>query len=178
MKEEIKISLLFDNNLDFDSRTVFLFKDIDSDSSVEIIKNLMFLDKTEGDIKIIINCQGGNVVDGLAIVDCISKLKNNTYGHVPGQAASMAVDILQACTIRGMSKNASLLIHAGNTSVDAEVTAAINQINSMAMDLELSIDMYLKRVKIGKKKIRELLSTDTFLYSKEALKLGFIDRID
>ncbi len=178
LKDETKVNLLFNHGLSVDDRTVFLFKDVDNITALELIKNLMFLDKTPGDIKLIINSQGGSVVDGMAIIDCLFKLKNNVYGHVPGQACSMAVDILQACTIRGMAKNASLLIHAGSISVNAEVTAAINQTNSMAMDLELSIDMYLKRVKIGKKKLKELLSTDTFLYSKEALRMGFIDKID
>jgi ATP-dependent Clp protease protease subunit len=177
MKEEIKISLLFNNNLDVDNRTVYLFDDINEKSALNIIKNLSFLDKTEGDIKIVINSIGGNTNDGWAIIDCISKLKNNTYGYVPGQASSMAVDILICCTTRGMSKNASLMVHAGSINVEGETKAAINQVKFEEEDQERSIDLWSKKLKINKKRIKELLATDTFLNSKEALRYGFVDEV-
>lgn len=177
MKEELKIKVLFENNVDIDNRTVFLFDDITDQSALNIIRNLMYLDRTEGDIRIIINSEGGSVPAGFAIVDCILKLKNNTTGHVSGTAASMAVDILQACTIRSMSKFSSIMIHSGSVSVDAEVTAAKNQADSMFRDLEMSIDFWMKKVKITKKKLKEMLTTDTFLYAKDALKFGFVDEV-
>lgn len=177
MKEDIKINLLYTHNVDIDDRVVYLFDDINEKSALSIIKNLNVLDKTPGEIKIVINSVGGNVTDGFAIIDCISKLKNPTYGYVPGRASSMAVDILISCTRRGMAKYASLMIHSGNIAVEGEINAAINQAQADAKDLDMSIDLWTKKLKINKKKIKELLTTDTFVYAKDALKFGFVDEI-
>lgn len=177
MKDDLKIKLLFENNIDIDNRIVYLFDEISQESSLNIIRNLTYLDQTEGDIKIVINSHGGSVPSGFAIVDCILKLKNNTIGYVAGQAASMAVDVLQACTTRSMSKFSSIMIHAGNVSLDGEVTAAKNLADSMIRDLGLSMDFWMKKIKISKKRLQEMLNTDTFLYAKDALKYGFVDEI-
>ncbi len=177
MKEESKIQLLFNNHLDVDNRIVYLFDEINDKSALSIVKGLNFLDSTEGDIKLIINSGGGSVPAGFAIVDAILKLKNSTTGHVSGCAASMAVDVLQACNRRTMSKFSSIMIHSGSVTVDAEITAAKNQADSMMVDLEMSMDFWMKKIKISKKKLKDMLSTDTFLYSKDALKFGFIDAI-
>lgn len=178
MKEEVKTELLFKHDVDVDNRTVFLFDEINDKTALSFIKSLNFLDKTPGDIKIIINSGGGSVPSGFAMVDCILKLKNNTLGHVSGCAASMAVDVLQACSTRSMSKFSSIMIHAGSVSVDAEVTAAKNQADSMIKDLDLSMDFWLKKIKVSKKKLKEMLATDTFLYAKDALRYGFVDNIE
>lgn len=177
MKEDLKIALLYQNHLDFDSRTVYLFDEITEKSALLFIKNLIMLDRTDGEINIQINSVGGNVTDGFAMIDCITKLKNSTYGYVPGRASSMAVDILLSCTTRGMSKNASLMIHSGSIAVEGEITAAMNQAIADGKDLDMSIDIWTKRLKINKKKIKELLTTDTFIYAKDALKYGFVDEI-
>lgn len=178
MKEETKISLLFDNHLDVDNRTIYLFDEINEKTALNVIKNLVFLDKTDGDIKLVINSVGGSTNDAWAIIDCITKLRNKTYGFVPGQASSAAVDILICCTTRGMSKNASLMIHSGSITVEGDVKAAVNQAKFEEEDLERSVDLWCKRLKINKKKIKELLATDTYLYSKEALKYGFVDEVN
>ena len=69
------------------------------------------------------------------------------------------------------------MIHRGSISIDNEVKAAQNLVTATGYDLDLSMELYLKKIKIGKKKILELLGTDTYLYAKEALRYGFVDKI-
>ncbi len=177
MKDEIKTLLLFDHHLDVSNRTVFLFEEISDESALRVIKSLTYLDQTPGDITININSTGGDVPSGFAILDCIAKLKNSTRGHVSGQASSMAVDVLQMCKHQTMSKFAFIMIHSGSIAIEGEAQAAKNQTDSMFRDLEMSIEFWLKKVKVSRKKLKEMLATDTYLYHKDALRHGFVDEV-
>lgn len=177
VKDDLKTSLLFDHHIDVNSRTVYLFEDITDQSALRVIKSLTYLDQTPGEITLNINSTGGDVPSGFAIQDCILKLKNPTRCHVSGQASSMAVDVLQSAKRRSMSKFAFIMIHSGSISVEGEAQAAKNQTDSMFRDLETSIDFWLKKVKVSRKKLKEMLMTDTYLYHKDALRYGFVDEV-
>ena len=75
------------------------------------------------------------------------------------------------------SKFAFIMIHSGSISVEGEAQAAKNQTDSMFRDLETSIDFWLKKVKVSRKKLKEMLMTDTYLYHKDALRYGFVDEV-
>lgn len=177
MDEEFKIQMLYEHNLDIDAREIYLFKTIDEDSALEIIKNIKYLDKTEGPITLVLASDGGNIEKGLAIIDAIQSSQNVIRGYVPGNIASMAVDILQACDVREMTANSSLMVHAGYDEIEGDITSVINRAKSLEISTEMALDFYLKRVKLTREELRKLMAADTVIYAKDALKYGFVDKI-
>lgn len=178
MKEEVKFAILHQNDVDLDSRTIYLYNDINPLTTLNIIKYLKYMDRTPGKIFLEINSPGGSVSDGMAIVDCIVNAKNDIVGRIPGQAASMAVDVLMACDKRIISRHGSIMIHAGSAEISGNIADLKEQAMSFNRDLEISIDIWLKRLKIKKPKLKELLKSDSFIYAKDCLKFGFVDEID
>jgi len=58
-----------------------------------------------------INCEGGEVFDGLAIYESLLRHPAHVAGEVEGLAASAASFILQACDTRRMAKRARMMVH-------------------------------------------------------------------
>ncbi len=176
-EEILDDSELLEENFDRETRTVFLFDDVTGPSSLSCIKGLMILDRTDGDIRLVINSEGGSTIDGWGIVDFISQMRNPVHGIVLGGAFSMASVILQACKTRAMTKHSTMMVHAGSIEVDTDTNSAILNAEYLKKDLEITMDFYRSRARISPKKMKELMSQDSFLSPQEALKYGFIDKI-
>ena len=79
------------------NRDIFLTTEIDSKSSSDILKQLIYLDKTDTDkpITLYISSPGGEVTAGLAVFDFIRMMKSKVNTVCIGTAASMGAIILQ-----------------------------------------------------------------------------------
>lgn len=66
-----------------------------------------------GAIDLHINCEGGEVFDGVAIYESLLQYRRRgeIHGYVDGIAASSASFILQACNMRTMARNGRMMIH-------------------------------------------------------------------
>jgi len=176
-EEETDDSELLEENFDRESRTVFLFDEISGQSTLQCLKGLMILDSTPGEINLMINSEGGSTCDGWALVDFIHKMKNPVHGIVYGAAFSMASVVLQACSKRSMTKHSMMMIHAGSVELDVDTNSAILNAEYLKKDLDNTMDFYRSRAKISPRKMKELMSQDSFLDANECIKFGLIDQI-
>lgn len=132
-------------------------------------------------IQVVFNSPGGSITDGLALFDFLQILKDNGHEieiNAIGMAASMAGVLLQAGSVRTMGKNAYILIHelsgqsSGKMSEIEDSEAFMKRLQARLLDILAS------RSKITKEKIAEQWKRkDWWLDSREALKLGFVDRV-
>lgn len=176
-EEEPDDSDLLENNFDKDSRTVYLLQDITAETVCQCMKAFHVLDRTPGDVTLIINSEGGSTCDGWALIDFIGHMKNPVHGVVYGGAFSMASLLLQSCKTRSMTKHSILMLHAGSVSVDSDTNSAILNAEYLKRDLNVTMDYYRSRSKISPKKIKELMNQDSFMDATEALKYGLVDKI-
>ena len=176
-EEELIEDPFWQHSLDIEERKVYFFDEVTTESTLRCVKSLAFLDKTEGKITLMINSDGGNIIDGWAIVDFIKNMKNEVHGMVYGGACSMASVILQACKTRTMSRHSIMLIHSGSATLDGEMNSIFANSDYLKRDLEKTMDFYRARAKISHKKMKEFMSTDTLLDASEALRYGFIDMV-
>jgi ATP-dependent protease ClpP protease subunit len=65
-------------------------------------------------LEVHINCEGGEIFDGLAIYEALCRHPARVTAHVDGVAASAASFILQAADERVMARRARLMIHDGH----------------------------------------------------------------
>ena len=103
------------------ARLIDLSGDIDEESASRFIKNIRLLDHvTDKDIKVLINTEGGDVHQGLAIIDAIRECQSKVTTHAVGNCWSMGAAILQAGDKRLVSTNATVMIHAGKVKLPEE----------------------------------------------------------
>ena len=97
----------------FNNREIFLTKSVDVDTSTELIKQLMVLEKLDPkkEITFYINSPGGEVISGLAVYDYIQLMKAPVRTVCIGTAASMGAMLFLAGEKREMLSHSRIMIH-------------------------------------------------------------------
>lgn len=181
--KQTDFNILMDYNMDIRGRTIYLDDEITQDTASLFIKCLRYLDKTGGDIKIILNCEGGCVSNGFAIYDAIKLCSNEVEICVVGMAMSMGSIILQAGDKRTMTPNSRVMIHVGELEVGGHfknVKRAVEE--NDALD-EICVDIYLDKIKEVKEnykrnQVKKKMEFDSYLSAEQCLDLGLIDEIE
>lgn len=135
-------------------------------------------------VTININSPGGSITDGLALYDTIQRLRRNGHHVVTrgqGLVASMAGVLLQAGDERILDKRAKLLIHEGSTQLQGRLTRGEQEDMQKFTDMLLEdiLDILAERSTLSKRQIKTRWARrDWTLTADEALKYGFVDRVE
>ena len=183
LKETVRgIDLVSLNDELLSSREIFLTSMIDQQSSCELIKSLVYLDRQDNsEITLYINSPGGEVMSGLAVYDQISMMRSPVRTVCIGTAASMGAIIFLAGRKRQMYPHAQLMIHDPSYERNDisglkphEVRQELDKLNEVRKTVaEIISD------KTGKplKEVYKLTAKDTFFTAQEAVASGFADEI-
>jgi ATP-dependent protease ClpP protease subunit len=129
-----------------------------------------------------ISSGGGGVRSGLFIYDMLGTYPNTTTGIVICEAKSMAVIILQACTIRKALANSEIRIHGiVQPDVGLDVFHDPKKLEELKNELELqqakTDQILLKRTEKSIKEIRRASGLEKDMTVKEAIEFGLLDCI-
>lgn len=164
-----------------EDRIIFVGNQVNVDMANIIIAQLLYLEKANPseDIKMYINCYGGEITAGLSIIDTMNYVKPNVSTIVVGAADSMAAVILASGTKgkRFALTNSEVLIHQ-----------PIGGVKGQASDIEITAKNILKvrdrlytilsrQTGKSKAKIKKDADRDKYMSPKEALEYGIIDKI-
>jgi ATP-dependent Clp endopeptidase proteolytic subunit ClpP len=133
-------------------------------------------------ITIRINSPGGSVLDGFALFDTILRLRRNGHRvttHGIGMIASMATIIMQAGDERVLDQNAWFMIHEISAHTSGKASQMEDELKFVKRLQERALDIYAARTTLNKAQIkRRWTKTDDWMSADEALKLGFVDRVE
>ena len=146
-------------------------------SSYSLVKELEQLDKTVDTINVYISSYGGEVKEGISIYNQLKRHKAKINTYCDSFACSIASVIFMAGDNRIMYDNSLLMIHNAWCYFEGNAT----DIRKMADDLEKitesSISIYMNRVNISEKKLRQMMDEETWITSNEALNMGFATKV-
>lgn len=144
----------------------------------QFVRDLAALDDGVSPVVAAFNSIGGDLFDGLAIHNALSRLGERCTGRVDALAASAASVAVCGAHRVVVAENAMLMIHNPWTfaSGDAEdlrkVAAALDQA------LEVIIAAYkAKAPDIDEVELRRLVNAETWLTAREAVALGLADEV-
>ena len=161
-------------------RIVFLSGEITDEVANLIVSELLYLNSLgNDDIYLYINSPGGSVTAGMAIYDTMNFIKADVATICVGMCASMGAFLLSSgCKGKRMSlKNGEVMIHQ-----------PLGGVKGQASDIQIHADRIIKM----KKKLNSILASNTskdmkvierdterdnYMYAKEALEYGLIDKI-
>jgi len=133
-------------------------------------------------ITIRINSPGGAVMDGFALYDTIQRLRRKGHHittHGLGMIASMATVIMQAGDERVLDENAWFMIHEISAQTSGKASQMADELKFVQRLQERALDIYAARSNLTKVQIkRRWTKTDDWMDAQEALKLGFVDRVE
>lgn len=162
-------------------RIIFLGDAIDDHVGNLIIAQLLFLanEDPKKDIYLYINSPGGNIKDGLAIIDTMNFIKPDVSTICVGMAASMGAMILLSGTKgkRFALPNAEVMIHqpwggAEGQASDIEISA-----RQIVKHKEILYKMISKNTGQTLSKIEKDADRNYWMDSQEAKKYGIIDAV-
>lgn len=165
--------------VDLGRRVLYLGGEVDSNMAVRAVSALERLDSTDGDIRIVLNSEGGSEQDGYAIFDAITMCRNRVVIHGYGYVQSIAAAIFQAGDERMMSPNAVFMIHNG--TIPGEDTMNQDHVVELAERIKKDNERYYRILHLGSSlpldQIEEMCGEETFFTAEESVAHGFADGI-
>ena len=155
---------------------------IDRAKAMDTIRALRFLaeENSEKQITLLINSEGGSVVDGLAIYDTVKVLPCPVRTICLGEASSMAAIILAggAKGHRYMLPNAQVMIHDPILTGCGGPALTVDAISQRLMRTRRLVAEILAEC-TGKsvEEILEKTAKDSFFTADEAVKYGLVDTV-
>lgn len=166
---------------------------VDQEMFRNVSEDLVKLEEEEialNELQINFSSFGGDVTSGFGVHDLLRVFarKHNIPLTITGYGPimSMGALIIQAGDIRRMPQNSRMLFHPVSTQVSGEVDQVEHRIAESRALYTMYSEIVAERVqKAGKnttaEQIQEMMKANmgvgTYLTSKEALELGFIDEI-
>ena len=144
----------------------------------QFVRDLAALDDGVSPVVVAFNSIGGDLFDGLAIHNALSRLGERCTGRVDALAASAASVAVCGAHKVVIASNAMLMIHnpwtyaAGDAEDLRKVATALDQA------LEAIIAAYkAKAPNIDEVELRRLVNAETWLTASEAVALGLADEV-
>ena len=162
-------------------RIVFLGTPIDAMVANIVIAQLLYLAREDDDkdIMMYINCPGGSVTAGLAMLDTMNLIRPNVSTVCIGLAASMGTVMLTtgAKGKRYALPNATIHVHqplGGAQGQQSDIEIAAQEIKRQ----RVLIDGILRRhTKMTDEQITQYTDRDYYMDSKRAVELGVVDAV-
>ncbi|HRH24722.1 MAG TPA: ATP-dependent Clp protease proteolytic subunit [Candidatus Paceibacterota bacterium] len=162
-------------------RIIFLGGPVDEQIANLIVAQLLFLanEDPKKDIHLYINSPGGNVKDGLAIIDTMNFIKPNVSTICFGMAASMGAMILSAGTKgkRFALQNAEIMIHQPWGGAEGQATDIEIGAKQIIKHREILYKMLSKNTGQTVSKIEKDADRNYWMSSEEAKKYGIVDAV-
>ncbi len=162
---------------------IFLTENINADTASATIKTMMYLAENGTPIKMYIDCCGGEVRSGLAIIDAMNIISKKVDIDVVciGKAYSMASLILAAGTKghRYILPHGEVMVHEPliMDGTGGSASSVRNKADSLISIRDKISEMLSSYTGLPTKKINSIMRANTFMDAEKAIELGLADRI-
>ena len=129
-------------------------------------------------IKVRINSPGGDLFAGNAIYNILKNHKARIVSYVDGIAASAASVVLMAGDEIVSPRNGMVMIHNPSSAARGDARDFRKMADMLDKARETMLAIYEDRTGLDRTKLIGMLNSETWLPAKEAIELGFVDRID
>jgi ATP-dependent Clp protease, protease subunit len=164
-------------------RIIFLGTPIDDQVANAVVAQLLFLQKEspEKDITMYINCPGGTIYSGLAIIDTMNYVKPDIVTVAIGSTASFGTVILANGAKGKRYSLPNSMIHIHQPLVSGGISGQASDIEIEAKEILRLKDLLTKMLSKSSGQSYEQIIQDSDrdknMTAKEALAYGLIDKI-
>ena len=144
----------------------------------QFVRDLAALDDGVSPIVVAFNSIGGDLFDGLAIHNALSRLGERCTGRVDALAASAASVAVCGAHKVMIASNAMLMIHNPWTYASGDAEDLRKVATALDQAMEAIIAAYkAKAPNIDEVELRRLVNAETWLTASEAVALGLADEV-
>jgi ATP-dependent Clp protease protease subunit len=174
------LTRVMNDNVHIDTRTIFLFGDINEQVAVSFRQKFEFLVKINkfAPININIMSNGGDWYSALGMYDTITTSDTPVYCYGMGMVASAATIIFAAGDERVLYPHSTILIHDGTEYFEGKTVDAKQTLWEMARQSDVMYAIYEKNSNRDKEFWKGKCSSEFYVSAEEAVDLGIADRIE
>ena len=176
--QESILGMRLSDRILFDRRTICMFSMICSETAEMLIKDLLALDKVKkAPIYLHINSPGGELSQGLAIIDTMRGLRSPITTIITGEACSMATFVALYGKHRLMTSNSFWMGHEMQHDVSDYYTKTKYRFEYQeGLWIKLR-DVYRNRTKLTPEDINVIEKGELWLDANQCLKKGIVDKV-
>jgi ATP-dependent protease ClpP protease subunit len=164
--------------MDEDSREIYLFGAINSETASQVIMALRQLDRaSKKNITLVMSSGGGEESAGWTIYDALILARSKIIAQCYGECMSIAMLILQGCDTRLLSPNCRTMLHNGSVSYNGpleKVRGALKEENFLT---EQYYEKLADRSDLSSKEVQKLCDDETYMDAETTIKHGFADGV-
>jgi ATP-dependent Clp protease protease subunit len=172
-------------------RTLYLFDSIDKASVKSVVESMIKFNKIDDEIDrrekeykrtpidLIINSNGGNVYDGLGLINVITNSNTAIHTHVHGLAASMGLLIAVSGHKRFAGRLSTFMYHSVSNHIGGHLEHLKIRLDEVQRLQGIYDQFLLSKTKLRLDDLKNVQEhqRDWFIDPEEALNLGIIDEI-
>ncbi|MCR5106852.1 MAG: ATP-dependent Clp protease proteolytic subunit [Lachnospiraceae bacterium] len=164
-------------------REIFLTGGVDANSTNELIKQLMYLEREddEAEITLYINSPGGEVTSGLAVYDYMTLMKAPIRTVSIGTAASMGALLFLAGDKRQMLPHTRIMIHDpsyANADMSGKKPHEIqHELDKLNETRQIIAQIIAEKTGKTLQEVYEVTANDTYYNAEEAVRFGLATEI-
>jgi ATP-dependent Clp protease protease subunit len=135
--------------------------------------------KSEGceAVSVFINSPGGDVFEGVAILNCLKRFEGSVNIMVDGVAASAASLVAMAGDTIRIGSGAMMMVHDPATLIFGDAAALREKADMLEKISGAMVSAYCERTKLDAGEMRTLMSDETWMTADDAVKRGFADSV-
>ncbi len=170
---------------------IYFYADVDSDRCLALVRAVREVDAqlraeylTRGmegmpatPIWLHIHSYGGDLFAGFSVADQLSMIKSPIHTVIEGVTASAATLISLSGDKRFILPNSFMLIHQLSSAIWGTHEQFKDEMDFQKKAMDRLTDFYVKRCNLTDKKVRKLLTRDSWLDAEACLENGFVDQI-
>jgi ATP-dependent Clp protease protease subunit len=168
------------NNL-LEQRKIFLWEQVDDQSSKSIVEQLAYLEAIQPGqpIHMYINCPGGMVTAGYAMYDMMQTISSPVYTYCIGFAASMGSVLLSGGEKgnRYIYPTAEVMIHQPGIGGRFSAKSIEIQARQIIKTKELTARILAENCGQTIQKVMKDFDRDYWMNAEEAVKYGIVDQV-
>ena len=160
------------------SRKLFLYDCNDPETSLKLIRELIFLDEISNEpIYLYLDSPGGHVSNGLGIINVMTHIKSKVITIANTRVCSMATSIFVAGDERWAYKNSVFMIHDMQTGSSGDSKKVITDAEYVKKLYKIKEDHLLKYTKLKRKDLEKARNENLWMFTLEAKRKGMIDKV-
>lgn len=158
-------------------RIVLILTEISGQSMAQAKAQLEFLDKTDGDIYILLSSPGGSVFAGESLITSMQSAKNKVHTVCTDFCASMAAIIHQHGVKRYAYDRATLMFHDASGGFQGQFSKMRKLFDYIQRKLDKTNTFIASRSKLSYQEFMSYVSQDFWIDAEDAERKGLVDSI-
>jgi ATP-dependent protease ClpP protease subunit len=135
-------------------------------------------DVTTPELHLRINSPGGNVFEGITMLNALRRSKAKVTAYVDGLAASAASVVAMGADEVVMSRNAEMMIHEASGIVMGNSADMQQMADLLSKSSDNLASVYADKAGGSVKQWRDAMTAETWYTDKEAVAAGLADRVE